>query len=52
MQPLYDRMEEIYPNLVRKVLLPGVGHSAPEESPDQISHELISFLNRMLPGLV
>ena len=47
MQPLYDRMEEIYPGLVRKVLLPGVGHGAPEESPDQISDELIEFLGQM-----
>lgn len=47
MQPLYDRMEEIYPGLVRKVLLPGVGHGAPEESPDQISDELIEFFGRM-----
>lgn len=52
MQPLYDRMEEIYPGLVRKTLLPGVGHGAPEESPDQISHELISFLGLTLSGLV
>ncbi|MEN9923970.1 MAG: hypothetical protein RL268_96, partial [Pseudomonadota bacterium] len=40
-----DRMEEIYPGLVRKVLLPGVGHGAPEESPDQISNELIEYLD-------
>jgi pimeloyl-ACP methyl ester carboxylesterase len=52
MQPLYDRMEEIYPGLVRKVLLPGVGHGAPEESPDQVTNELISFLGLTLPGLV
>jgi pimeloyl-ACP methyl ester carboxylesterase len=46
MQPLYDRMEEIYPGLVRKVLLPGVGHGAPEESPDLVAVELAEFLDR------
>jgi pimeloyl-ACP methyl ester carboxylesterase len=51
MQPLYDRMEEIYPGLVRKVLLPGVGHGAPEESPEQVSHELLDFFKLMLPDL-
>ncbi|MCC6925944.1 alpha/beta hydrolase [Novosphingobium sp.] len=52
MQSLYDRMEEIYPGLVRKALLPGVGHGAPEESPEQISRELVTFLDMTLPGLV
>jgi pimeloyl-ACP methyl ester carboxylesterase len=52
MQPLYDRMEEVYPGLVRKVLLPGVGHGAPEESPDQITNELIAFLDLTVPGSV
>ena len=46
MQPLYDRMEEFYPGLVRKVLLPGVGHGAPEESPQRVSAELVAFLAR------
>ena len=50
MQPLYDRMEEIYPSLVRKVLLPGVGHGAPEESPDRVTSELKAFLDQVLPG--
>jgi len=52
MQPLYDRLEETYPGLVRKVLLPRVGHGAPEESPEQVSHELVTFLDRTLQGLV
>ena len=52
MQPLYARMEEVYPGLIRKTLLPGVGHGAPEESPDAVSRELISFLSLTLPGLV
>lgn len=50
MQPLYERMEEAYPGLVRKVLLPGVGHGAPEESPDQVSQELLAFLEQMGPA--
>ncbi|MEN9718687.1 MAG: hypothetical protein RIQ99_1565 [Pseudomonadota bacterium] len=44
MQSLYDRLDEVYPGLVRKVLLPGVGHGAPEESPERVTAELLSFL--------
>lgn len=45
MQPLYDRLDAIYPGLVRKVLLGGVGHGAPEESPQQVTAELLAFLD-------
>lgn len=50
MQPLYDRMEQVYPGLTRKVLLPDVGHGAPEESPDEITRELMVFLDQVLAG--
>lgn len=36
-----------YPDLVAKRLLNGVGHGAPEESPDAVSAELIGFLNAL-----
>lgn len=48
MQPLYERMETIYPGLLRKVLLPGVGHGAPEESPGAVTGELLAFFERVL----
>jgi len=41
---LYDRLDAYLPGLRRKVLLPGVGHSAPEESADQVNQLLIEFL--------
>ena len=44
LQPLYDGMDQFYPGLVAKHLLPGVGHGAPEEAPDQVSLLLIDFL--------
>lgn len=45
MRPLYDTMAAHYPNLVAKRLLDGVGHGAPEESPQAVTAELIGFLH-------
>jgi pimeloyl-ACP methyl ester carboxylesterase len=47
MQPLYDRMEDFYTGLVRKTLLPGIGHGAPEEAPDLVSTELLTFIKAL-----
>lgn len=44
LQPLYDGMDRLYPSLVAKHLLDGVGHGAPEEAPHQVSSLLIDFL--------
>ncbi len=44
MQPLYDGMDQFYPGLVARHLLEGVGHGAPEESPEAVSALLIPFL--------
>ncbi|PYY67596.1 alpha/beta hydrolase [Pseudomonas jessenii] len=44
---LYDQMDAYLPALRKKVLLPGVGHSAAEESPDQVNELLLEFLEQM-----
>ena len=41
---LYDRLDTYLPGLQKKVLLPGVGHGAPEESADRVSELLLEFL--------
>jgi pimeloyl-ACP methyl ester carboxylesterase len=41
---LYDRLEAYLPGLRKKVLLPGVGHGAPEESADRVNELLLEFL--------
>lgn len=50
MQPLFDAMEAYYPNLVAKHLLDGVGHGAPEESPDTVSEGLVGFVQTVTGG--
>lgn len=47
MRPFYDAMDAVYTGLLSKCLLEGVGHSAPEESPDTVSGALIAFLGRI-----
>ncbi|MFD5810529.1 MULTISPECIES: alpha/beta fold hydrolase [unclassified Rhodococcus (in: high G+C Gram-positive bacteria)] len=42
--PLYDRLESHLPNLRRKALLEGVGHSAAEEQPELVTGMLLAFL--------
>jgi pimeloyl-ACP methyl ester carboxylesterase len=42
---LYDHLETYLPALRNKVLLPGVGHSAAEEQPDEVNRLLLEFLN-------
>jgi len=44
---LYDRLETYLPGLQKKVLLPGVGHSAAEESVDQVNELLLEFLEQL-----
>jgi pimeloyl-ACP methyl ester carboxylesterase len=41
---LYDQLETYLPGLRKKVLLPGVGHSAAEERVDQVNELLLDFL--------
>jgi pimeloyl-ACP methyl ester carboxylesterase len=43
---LYDRLDTYLPGLQTKVLLPGVGHSAAEESVDQVNELLLEFLEQ------
>ena len=40
----YDRLESHMPNLRKKVLLEGVGHSAAEEQPEVVNGLLLEFL--------
>ena len=47
MRGVYDRLDTYLPGLQTKVLLPGVGHSAPEERADQVNELLIEFLNQL-----
>lgn len=49
MKPQYDHMDQFYPRLFSKTLLAGVGHGAPEESPDTISAALLDFANQHEP---
>jgi pimeloyl-ACP methyl ester carboxylesterase len=41
---LYDQLEAHLPGLWKKVLLPGVGHSAAEEEPGKVNELLLGFL--------
>lgn len=50
MRPLYDALEQTYPNLVAKTLLEDIGHGAPEESPAALSRALITFCRNHGPG--
>ena len=40
----YEQLEKTMPGLTRKVLLPGVGHWTPEESPEEVNRLLLEFL--------
>jgi pimeloyl-ACP methyl ester carboxylesterase len=40
----YDQLEKTMPGLTRKVLLPGIGHWTPEESPEEVNRLLLEFL--------
>jgi pimeloyl-ACP methyl ester carboxylesterase len=40
----FDKLESTMPGLTRKVLLPGIGHWTPEESPNEVSRLMIEFL--------
>ena len=44
---VYDRLETWLPGLRKKVLLPGVGHGAVEESVDQVNALLLEFLEQL-----
>jgi pimeloyl-ACP methyl ester carboxylesterase len=39
-----DQLDTYLPGLRKKVLLPGVGHAAAEESADQVNELLLEFL--------
>ena len=41
-------MDAYLPALRKKVLLPGVGHSAAEESPAQVNELLLEFLEQFM----
>ncbi|MNG23376.1 hypothetical protein D3C84_1079730 [compost metagenome] len=43
---LYEQLDTYLPGLQKKVLLPGVGHSAAEESVDQVNELLLTFLEQ------
>jgi pimeloyl-ACP methyl ester carboxylesterase len=43
---VYDRLDTYLPGLQKKVLLPGVGHAAAEESVDQVNALLLEFLEQ------
>jgi len=43
---LYDQLETYLPGLRKKVMLPGVGHSAAEESVDHVNELLLEFLEQ------
>lgn len=47
MRALYDRLDTYLPGLQKKVLLRGVGHSAPEEGVDQVNELLLEFLAQL-----
>ncbi|WP_256354075.1 alpha/beta fold hydrolase [Variovorax sp. dw_308] len=44
---LYDQLETYLLGLRNKILLPGVGHSAAEERPDQVNELLLGFLEQL-----
>jgi pimeloyl-ACP methyl ester carboxylesterase len=43
---VYDGLDTYLPGLQKKVLLPGVGHAAAEESADQVNALLLEFLEQ------
>jgi pimeloyl-ACP methyl ester carboxylesterase len=43
----YDQLETYLVGLRKKVLLPGVGHDAPEEQPDTVNEMLLEFLKQL-----
>ncbi|WP_213956431.1 alpha/beta hydrolase [Variovorax sp. dw_954] len=45
----YDQLEAYLLGLRKKVMLPGVGHSAAEERPDQVNDLLLEFLEQLAP---
>ncbi|MEE4144690.1 MAG: alpha/beta hydrolase [Halieaceae bacterium] len=45
--PNYDRLDSHLPNLHKKVLLEGVGHSAAEERPQVVNDLLLEFLAQL-----
>ncbi len=45
--PNYDKLESHLPNLRKKVLLSGVGHSAAEEQPEVVNTMLLEFLHEL-----
>jgi pimeloyl-ACP methyl ester carboxylesterase len=44
---LYDQLDAYLPGLRKKILLPGVGHSAAEENVEQVNELLHEFLARL-----
>jgi pimeloyl-ACP methyl ester carboxylesterase len=44
MRAVYDQVEAHLPNLRKKVLLPGVGHSAAEEDVQTVNDLIVDFL--------
>jgi pimeloyl-ACP methyl ester carboxylesterase len=44
---LYDQLDAYLPGLRKKVLLPGVGHSAAEENVEQVNALLLEFLGQL-----
>lgn len=42
-----DTLEQHVPNLVKKVILPGVGHWTQQERPDEVNRLLIEFLRAL-----
>lgn len=43
-QEAIDNLDKSVPNLWKKVLLPGIGHSVEQEAPNEVSQLLIEFL--------
>jgi pimeloyl-ACP methyl ester carboxylesterase len=39
-----DNLEKSVPNLWKKVLLPGVGHSVEQEAPTEVTRLILEFL--------
>jgi pimeloyl-ACP methyl ester carboxylesterase len=48
--PTYNQLESHLPNLRKKVLPEGVGHSAAEEKPEAVSRMLLEFLAAVATG--
>ncbi|MNT00782.1 hypothetical protein D3C72_1352260 [compost metagenome] len=44
---LYEQLDSYLVGLRKKVLLPGVGHSAAEEKPEQINALLLEFFEQL-----